>query len=128
MIQEKTAPTRVRKGKSRRSRPPSPPGRPQNGHRRTASGTAIIDSAKNRYSHHQRTDSQETPRNHEDEDEHYLDVPSPGLTSDLPDSSPVSSYSSHVDDDYAPSEDDVMRLLDTETIFIYDFSEPQATP
>lgn len=78
----------------------------QTGHRRTASGTAIITSAKNRYSHHQHTNSREMPGSFVDEDD-YLEVPSPGLSTDVPDSSPVSSQPPpHIDDDYAPSEDD----------------------
>ncbi|KAK4507191.1 hypothetical protein PRZ48_000926 [Zasmidium cellare] len=78
---------------------------PQTTHRRTPSGTAIIDSAKNRYSHHQQKNSQDMPGTFVDEDE-YLDVPSPGLSTDVSESSPISSQSSHVDDDYAPSEDE----------------------
>ncbi|KAF2173238.1 hypothetical protein M409DRAFT_62804 [Zasmidium cellare ATCC 36951] len=82
-------------------------------HRRTPSGTAIIDSAKNRYSHHQHKNSQEMPGTFVDEDS-YLDVPSPGLSTDLSDSSPISSQSSHVDDDYAPSEDEASVYEDAQ--------------
>lgn len=83
-------------------------------HRRTTSGTAIIESARNRYSHHQQQPGQAMPGafidDYEDEDA-YLEVPPPVLTSEHYLSSSNSSSGSsgsrpspHIDDDNA-SED-----------------------
>lgn len=81
---------------------------PQPVHRRTPSGSAIVDSAQKRYSHHQHNNSQEMPVAYSDEDD-LLGVPSPGMPADSSDFSPLSQFSqssSHVDDNDAPSEDD----------------------
>lgn len=77
-------------------------------HKRTPSGTAIIDSAKKRYSHHQYSSSADMPGAYVStpEEDEYLEVPSPGLTHDGDDSSPASSEESpKFDQEYVPSED-----------------------
>ena len=87
-------------------------------HRRTASGSAIVSSAKSRYSHHQHSDSQgsngakhgaaviDLPSAHIAEHE-YLQIPSPSLSANDFTGSPHSSSDEEVprsEEDYAPSE------------------------
>ncbi|KAF7189646.1 hypothetical protein HII31_08966 [Pseudocercospora fuligena] len=83
-------------------------------HRRTASGRVVIDSAKNRYSHHQHNNSQSSQSSQRTIEmptaflkQDTLEVPSPDLSSDQYDSSPLSSgaTSPQIDTDYEPSED-----------------------
>lgn len=76
-------------------------------HRRTASGTAIINSANNRYSHHQpqpRAGSQNVPGTYLDEDEHS-EMPH-RFASESSHSSPPSESWLSIDHGYAPSEDE----------------------
>lgn len=80
---------------------------PQSVHRRTPSGTAIVDSAKNRYSHHQQKNSEDLPASHESEDEDYLGIPSPDSIIEQYDSFRNESMAdTDIDDDDAPSEDE----------------------
>lgn len=83
-------------------------------HTRTASGRVVVDSAKNRYSHHQHSDSQsststfrtfEVPTS--SVEQKPLEVPSPDLSSGQYDSSPVSSGATTPQNgtEYEPSED-----------------------
>ena len=79
----------------------------QSVHKRTPSGTAIINSARSRYSHHQQNSSEGAAVTYESEDEDYLDVPSPDSVHDQYDQSQYPFKASpDIDDDYAPSEDD----------------------
>ncbi|GIZ40375.1 hypothetical protein CKM354_000371600 [Cercospora kikuchii] len=90
------------------------------GHRRTASGTAIVESAKNRYSHHQHNNSSSSqvsqnggmvidlPSAHMAEHE-YLQVPQPNSSSDeSPQSSSDEAFprSDEEYEQYEPSEAD----------------------
>ena len=80
---------------------------PQALHRRTPSGTAIVDSARNRYSHHQQNGNESAPAAHESEDEDHLGMPSPDSVHEQPDSThyPFNAFTD-IDEDYAPSEHD----------------------
>ncbi|KXT10833.1 hypothetical protein AC579_1953 [Pseudocercospora musae] len=83
-------------------------------HRRTASGRVVVDSAKNRYSHHQHNNSQSSQSSQRTIEmptaflkQDTLEDPSPDLSSDQYDSSPPSSgaTSPQIDTDYEPCED-----------------------
>ncbi|KXS96530.1 hypothetical protein AC578_5831 [Pseudocercospora eumusae] len=82
--------------------------------RRTASDRVVVDSAGNRYPHHQHNNSQSSQSSQRTIEmptaflkQDTLEVPSPDLSSDQYDSSPLSSgaTSPQIDTDYEPSED-----------------------
>ncbi|EME49514.1 hypothetical protein DOTSEDRAFT_68324 [Dothistroma septosporum NZE10] len=80
---------------------------PEAVHRRTPSGTAIVDSARNRYSHHQQYGSESAPAAYESEDDDCLGIPSPDSVHEQRDPSQYPFMVTHdIGDDYAPSEDE----------------------
>lgn len=91
-------------------------------HKRTPSGTAVIDSAKNRYSHHQKSHSKSSQASVEhpqvplpSADEAFLEMLEPELSSDQYDSSSESSTHPSpqiVQQPYEPSESEGMSVYE----------------
>lgn len=125
IVQPKTPDSKFQVRPPKTSQPQLPP--PTNTvHRRTASGTAIIGSAKNRYSHHQHKHSQDsqissaytedqTDEENTEDEEDYLGVPSPEMTRSQYDSSPIASdVDTRSEQSYAESEDNMSVYEDAQ--------------